>query len=146
MSTSSERHLPEEQELPRYSSNAVTWEPLSLRARARQALADTERVPSVLPSSLSCSPALSGLSAAQQQLLAPEAAMCLQSTGQAGNLSPIWQLPPALPFLPPLTHFLLISPVLRCSFFLFPFSARSLWLPSLNSLLFHVFHHFFWQL
>lgn len=29
----------------------------------------------------------------------------------------------------PLTHFLLISPVSRCSFFLFPFSARSLWLP-----------------
>lgn len=43
----------------------------------------------------------------------------------------------------PLTHFLLISPVSHCSFFLFPFSARSLWLPSFHSLLFHVFHHFF---
>lgn len=45
---------------------------------------------------------------------------------RTGNLSPIWQLPPPLPFLSLSLTSYWLSHVLHCSFFLFPFSLHSL--------------------
>lgn len=76
----------------------------------------------------------------------PGPALCLQSWGQAGNLSPIWQLPPAPSFLSlSLTSYrFLLSHAAAFSYFL-SLLARYGFPPSFHSLPFHVFHHFFFS-